>query len=330
MKKFIQLILFPHRLKLFYKVHALYHFFKIKYPHFRTKDEYKWAKNFIEYRQAQTVAEWSLIKETMKKNTDTDSQAFMEKHEDRIEYMFSNNLMDQNQLFNKAEQEEQKNCSQKLKKISKKLKKYNFSSVLAETFYSYNGLKYLPKEQQEKVKTGICIDGGAFEGDTAIMLINNFQANEVHSFEIEPNNYKKLLKTIKLSKSDKIRARLIGLSDHVSSGYVMGSGGSSSLIEDTNKNDVIIEKLDNLYSPIEKITFIKLDTEGEEQSILRGAEAIIKRDKPILAISIYHSVNDFFKVKPLIESIQPGYKFIIKKISPFAVLDEVMLIAYYE
>lgn len=172
--------------------------------------------------------------------------------------------------------------------------------------------------------------GGAFEGDTAIMLINNFQANEVHSFEIEPNNYKKLLKTIKLSKSDKIRARFIGLSDHVSSGYVMGSGGSSSLIEDTNKNDVIIEKLDNLYSPIEKITFIKLDVEGAEQSILRGAEAIIKRDKPILAISIYHSVNDFFKIKPLIESIQPGYKFIIKKISPFGILEEVILIAYYE
>ena len=61
------------------------------------------------------------------------------------------------------------------------------------------------------------------------------------------------------------------------------------------------------------VGLIKTDVEGFEQELLRGALNTIKRDKPVLMISIYHTFDDFWDIKPLIESWNLGYTFTIKK-----------------
>jgi hypothetical protein len=48
---------------------------------------------------------------------------------------------------------------------------------------------------------------------------------------------------------------------------------------------------------------------------LAGAINTIKKQKPVLLLSIYHNANDFFEIKPLIESWNLGYKFKIRKLS---------------
>ena len=45
------------------------------------------------------------------------------------------------------------------------------------------------------------------------------------------------------------------------------------------------------------LTLLKLDVEGAELSVLRGALGSIKGLKPILLISIYHTPEDFFEIK---------------------------------
>ena len=54
---------------------------------------------------------------------------------------------------------------------------------------------------------------------------------------------------------------------------------------------------------------IKVDIEGAEQSFLSGAKNTIIEHRPVLLISIYHNYNDFYKIKPLIESWNSGYQF---------------------
>lgn len=71
-----------------------------------------------------------------------------------------------------------------------------------------------------------------------------------------------------------------------------------------------------------------MDIEGEEMKALLGSDQIIRRDKPVLAISIYHKPEDFFNIKPWLQSICPDYKFIIKKAHPFSFDRETMLLAY--
>lgn len=53
-----------------------------------------------------------------------------------------------------------------------------------------------------------------------------------------------------------------------------------------------------------QVGFIKVDIEGFEMEFLKGAKETICTQKPTMLISIYHSLNDFFEIKPLIEFVE--------------------------
>jgi len=75
----------------------------------------------------------------------------------------------------------------------------------------------------------------------------------------------------------------------------------------TNKLDTIINK--------EKVQGIKMDVEGAEYSLLKGATKTIKRDKPVLLIAIYHKWDDIFKIQNYIMNLNLDYKFYIRHYS---------------
>ena len=75
-----------------------------------------------------------------------------------------------------------------------------------------------------------------------------------------------------------------------------------------------------------KVGLIKVDIEGAEQSFLRGAKETICKQKPTLLISIYHNVDDFLDIKPMIESWNLGYKFKVFKPTIGSVSAETLLI----
>ena len=53
----------------------------------------------------------------------------------------------------------------------------------------------------------------------------------------------------------------------------------------------------------EKVAFIKMDVEGAELEALKGAEGVIARDMPVLAISAYHRQEDLITLLPYISSL---------------------------
>lgn len=59
----------------------------------------------------------------------------------------------------------------------------------------------------------------------------------------------------------------------------------------------------------ERVTFIKLDVEGSEMKALMGAENIIRRDLPKLAVSVYHRPEDIIEIPKYLRSIAPQYRF---------------------
>lgn len=74
------------------------------------------------------------------------------------------------------------------------------------------------------------------------------------------------------------------------------------------------------------VGLIKCDVEGMEQEFLSGAKQTIISQKPTLMISIYHSPQDFYQVKPLIESWNLGYNFKIHRPVLKDILGETLLI----
>lgn len=91
----------------------------------------------------------------------------------------------------------------------------------------------------------------------------------------------------------------------------LGINGMSSTISESG--DVIVEcdTLDNLAED-KNVTFIKMDIEGSELNALKGAENIIKKNKPKLAISIYHKNEDIIELPIYIKSLVPEYKFYLR------------------
>lgn len=75
-------------------------------------------------------------------------------------------------------------------------------------------------------------------------------------------------------------------------------------------SDVTVRALDSYVAEHNlQVGMIKVDIEGFEQRFLAGALETIKSQKPILLISIYHNQDDFYHIKPMIESLELGYKF---------------------
>ena len=58
-----------------------------------------------------------------------------------------------------------------------------------------------------------------------------------------------------------------------------------------------------------RVGFIKMDIEGFELDALQGGEQTIKRDKPLLAICVYHRAGDVLAIMDYLHEIVPEYRF---------------------
>ena len=65
-----------------------------------------------------------------------------------------------------------------------------------------------------------------------------------------------------------------------------------------------------------EVGFIKLDIEGAELDALHGAERTIIRDKPFLALSVYHRNGDVLALMTFLHEIVPEYKFWLRHYGP--------------
>lgn len=62
-----------------------------------------------------------------------------------------------------------------------------------------------------------------------------------------------------------------------------------------------------------KVDFLKADIESYEFDMLLGAKNILKRDKPKLAIAIYHNAYDMYNILDWLDNLKLGYKFYIRQ-----------------
>ena len=58
-----------------------------------------------------------------------------------------------------------------------------------------------------------------------------------------------------------------------------------------------------------RVDFIKMDIEGAEIHALKGAEKTLRQFHPKVAISLYHSLEDFKTIPRYLDSLGLKYKF---------------------
>ena len=62
----------------------------------------------------------------------------------------------------------------------------------------------------------------------------------------------------------------------------------------------------------DKPTFIKADVEGSESDLIRGAEQIIRGNKPMIAICVYHQIEDLFEIPIRLKQLNPEYRMAVR------------------
>lgn len=82
--------------------------------------------------------------------------------------------------------------------------------------------------------------------------------------------------------------------------------------EKTIGNTVQVYALDEVKE-CNDVTLLKMDIEGAEQAALQGAKEIIKRNRPKLAICIYHCDSDMLEIPQMIHNLVPEYKLYVRQ-----------------
>ena len=83
--------------------------------------------------------------------------------------------------------------------------------------------------------------------------------------------------------------------------------GPASHIGNGN-HEVECATLDSMLDEV-PVTFIKMDIEGSELAALAGAQQLIRKYSPILAICVYHRQDDLWNIPLLIHRLNPDYSF---------------------
>lgn len=192
--------------------------------------------------------------------------------------------------------------------------------------------QYFEHVNKDAVK--VAIDGGSFNGLHSLLFSVEFKNIEkIYSFEPNYKNFKMLDSAFDKPSKSNIMATLIennpkiemiekGLwnkeevlefkdvaRNRAASGicqaepYYVDDVGDVVKIETTSIDKLVQDR------NISKVDFIKLDVENSEIKVIEGAKNTILRDRPQMAISIYHSSEHFLKIPLIMKEMLTDYVF---------------------
>ncbi|MFO7795235.1 MAG: FkbM family methyltransferase [Promethearchaeia archaeon] len=198
-----------------------------------------------------------------------------------------------------------------------------------EAIFKYkHGLNFIPNDVIDNLANKVFLDCGAYMGDSALVFEKDCNASRIYSFEPVPDNYKYLLDLIALNNLKKVIPIKKGLGEVSGRKSYSALGFCSRISENGNEEMEIITIDDFVLENKIKVGLIKMDLEGYEMEALNGAKYTIRKNKPILLISIYHNPEEMFESKNLIQTFVPDYNFKIKHLADVRPLGEVHLIAW--
>ncbi len=199
-------------------------------------------------------------------------------------------------------------------KCAYKILKYCLKNDISVNYYSYNekifnlALKGLGigNWDEEDILSGekffiesldidapIVFDVGAYTGGYAEKINTNFSNPNIFSFEPQPFNYEQI--SNKFKSFDNIKLLNIAVGEEKGKIYLFDSkkGGDSQLAscfknvievnyaQESTKYEVDLDTIDNIFeiNNLNHIDILKIDTEGNELNVLKGAQKLIENNK---------------------------------------------------
>jgi len=165
----------------------------------------------------------------------------------------------------------------------------------------------------------IVFDIGAYVGDTALWFSKAVgPQGKVYAFEPEPSNFAKLKANLERNKVTNVIPLQLALSETEGEMQVASAAGLSVITQAGTGLSVKVTTIDKFVeaNKLPRVDFIKMDVEGHELKVLKGAHETIGAFKPSLALSVYHRGDDLIKLPEFLLELDPNYKFYVKHCGP--------------
>ena len=193
--------------------------------------------------------------------------------------------------------------------------KLDISNLVDNCIYFYTEQKALDRFISHFKPTDTIIDVGANIGYTTLLFSKATPAGKVFSIEPSKELFNTVTEHLCLNKIKNVIGLNIGLGEKAMSALLYkvseNNSGMNRVFEHTetsfNSESIIIKTLDDVVKEqkIEKVDAIKIDVEGYEYKILKGAYNTLRSYKPVLLIEI-----DNFNLKEQQSSPLEIFKFL--------------------
>jgi len=172
--------------------------------------------------------------------------------------------------------------------------------------------QYFPADVVELSDHEHFVDAGAYNGDTVIDLVERTQArfDRITCFELDRTNYEALVDTVRaLPCRDRIVIHNLGVWDAAADITYSADSLQSTIGVGDRRGRVVA--LDEALGD-GPVSYIKMDIEGAELRGLRGAERLIRSQRPRLAICAYHRIRDLWELPLAIHELAPDYRIYLR------------------
>lgn len=170
----------------------------------------------------------------------------------------------------------------------------------------------------------VFVDCGCFDLDTTKKFLTRCPNKaKVYAFEPDLMNYKCCKEEINKLDINNVEVFPYGVWCCKDKLRFNVNNGSASAVSEEGTEEIDVVAIDSIVKD-DKVTFIKMDVEGSELEALRGAKETIIRNKPRLAISVYHNIGDMITIGNWILNTVPEYKLYLRHYSNFYATETVM------
>lgn len=299
--------------------------FLVNAKHLWIRDEgntNKWLRTFIPYLTEEN-------KKAFLSRLDKEGVKIGEILLQKIKSITYNNILPYKSLFTSQEISEQEQFS---KFCLKNRETIPFGIEAVWSYLNYFYIKRFWEEFHINLQWKDILDCGGYNWDSSLAMEKYFEnIGKIYCIEPEIQNFdiiKKMIHSQKRTNIIPINVWLWEKEQEASISY-WGAGSNLSIGEDKDWTKIHIDTIDHIIKKEKSIPWlIKRDIEGYEYNSIIGAEHTIKKHKPILLISIYHTGKDRFEIIELINSRNLGYTFTLRRWNCFHPFADTLLVCY--
>lgn len=204
----------------------------------------------------------------------------------------------------------------------------------AESILLHHGLPLCGPQIKKYIEDGIFFDVGSCFGDSTLVFLENYRPGKIIAFEPSARNCEIFQSVMRMNKIPESKYELVaeGLGKEEALLHCMeeSGAGNSFLKEGGETNLVKVTTLDHFCRErnLADVKLIKADVEGMGLDMLLGAESVIRKNRPVLLLSIYHNKEELLGIYDTLKKWDLDYRYMIRMLLCPLALTELTLIAW--